>query len=75
MPEAFIPVRQIRRFQRVSGAGQNTVFIIRNQQVVGSNPIPGFSFSTEYVIKIRHIIKLIEADGWFIMTTKGSHRQ
>ncbi len=26
-------------------------------------------------MKIRDIIKVIEADGWFIVTTKGSHRQ
>jgi len=26
-------------------------------------------------MKIRDIIKLIEEDGWFIVDTKGSHRQ
>jgi len=26
-------------------------------------------------MKIRDVIKLIEADGWFLVTTKGSHRQ
>ncbi|MCB4790796.1 MAG: type II toxin-antitoxin system HicA family toxin [Elusimicrobia bacterium] len=26
-------------------------------------------------MKIRDIIKLIEADGWYIVKTKGSHRQ
>ena len=26
-------------------------------------------------MKIRDVIKLIEADGWFIITTKRSHRQ
>lgn len=26
-------------------------------------------------MKIRDIIKLIEADGWYQVTTKGSHRQ
>ncbi|MFZ3137402.1 MAG: type II toxin-antitoxin system HicA family toxin [Thermodesulfovibrionales bacterium] len=26
-------------------------------------------------MKIRDIIKLIEADGWYIVDTKGSHRQ
>ena len=26
-------------------------------------------------MKIRQIVKLIEADGWFLMETKGSHRQ
>jgi len=26
-------------------------------------------------MKIRQIIKLIEADGWYLVVTKGSHRQ
>jgi len=26
-------------------------------------------------VKIRDIIKLIEEDGWYLVTTKGSHRQ
>jgi predicted RNA binding protein YcfA (HicA-like mRNA interferase family) len=26
-------------------------------------------------MKVRDIIKLIEADGWYIVMTKGSHRQ
>ncbi|MEI6703485.1 MAG: type II toxin-antitoxin system HicA family toxin [Deltaproteobacteria bacterium] len=26
-------------------------------------------------MKVREIIKIIEADGWYIVTTKGSHRQ
>ncbi|MBN1454357.1 MAG: type II toxin-antitoxin system HicA family toxin [Anaerolineales bacterium] len=26
-------------------------------------------------MKVRDIIKLIEADGWYLVTTKGSHRQ
>lgn len=26
-------------------------------------------------MKVREIIKLIEADGWFIVRTRGSHRQ
>ena len=26
-------------------------------------------------MKIRDIIKLIESDGWYLITTKGSHRQ
>lgn len=25
--------------------------------------------------KIREIIKLIEEDGWYLVVTKGSHRQ
>jgi predicted RNA binding protein YcfA (HicA-like mRNA interferase family) len=26
-------------------------------------------------MKVRDVIKLIEADGWYVITTKGSHRQ
>jgi predicted RNA binding protein YcfA (HicA-like mRNA interferase family) len=26
-------------------------------------------------MKIRDIIKLLESDGWYLVTTKGSHRQ
>ena len=27
------------------------------------------------ILKIREIIKVIEADGWYLVATKGSHRQ
>ena len=26
-------------------------------------------------MKIRDVIKLIESDGWYLVATKGSHRQ
>jgi predicted RNA binding protein YcfA (HicA-like mRNA interferase family) len=26
-------------------------------------------------MKVREVIKLLEADGWYIVATKGSHRQ
>jgi predicted RNA binding protein YcfA (HicA-like mRNA interferase family) len=26
-------------------------------------------------MKVRDIIKLIEADGWYLVVTRGSHRQ
>jgi predicted RNA binding protein YcfA (HicA-like mRNA interferase family) len=26
-------------------------------------------------MKIRDVIKLIEADGWYLVATRGSHRQ
>lgn len=26
-------------------------------------------------MKVRDIIKLIESDGWYLVVTKGSHRQ
>jgi predicted RNA binding protein YcfA (HicA-like mRNA interferase family) len=27
------------------------------------------------ILKVREIIKIIETDGWYIVATKGSHRQ
>ena len=26
-------------------------------------------------MKVRDVVKLIEADGWYLVVTKGSHRQ
>ncbi|GMR18630.1 MAG: type II toxin-antitoxin system HicA family toxin [Gammaproteobacteria bacterium] len=26
-------------------------------------------------MKVKEVLKLIEADGWFLVGTKGSHRQ
>ncbi len=26
-------------------------------------------------MKVREVIKLIEKDGWYLVTTRGSHRQ
>ena len=26
-------------------------------------------------MRVRQIIKMIEADGWYLVATKGSHRQ
>ncbi|MFN8359689.1 MAG: type II toxin-antitoxin system HicA family toxin [Candidatus Kapaibacterium sp.] len=26
-------------------------------------------------MKVKQIIKIVEADGWFLVRTKGSHRQ
>ena len=26
-------------------------------------------------MKVREVIKLLEADGWYLIATKGSHRQ
>jgi len=28
-----------------------------------------------FILKVREIIKMIEADGWYLVATKGSHRQ
>ncbi len=27
------------------------------------------------ILRVREIIKMIEADGWYLVATKGSHRQ
>jgi len=32
-------------------------------------------YSLAELMKVRDIIKLIEANGWYLVTTKGSHRQ
>jgi predicted RNA binding protein YcfA (HicA-like mRNA interferase family) len=29
----------------------------------------------DLILKVRDIIKLIEDDGWYLIVTKGSHRQ
>jgi predicted RNA binding protein YcfA (HicA-like mRNA interferase family) len=29
----------------------------------------------EVRMKVREVIRLIEADGWYLVVTKGSHRQ
>ena len=26
-------------------------------------------------MKVREVVKLVEADGWYLVVTKGSHRQ
>ncbi len=26
-------------------------------------------------MKVREVLKLIESDGWYLVTTEGSHRQ
>ncbi len=31
--------------------------------------------SPHFEMKIRDVIKLIEEDGWYLVRTKGSHRQ
>ncbi len=27
------------------------------------------------ILKVREMIKVIESEGWYLVTTKGSHRQ
>jgi predicted RNA binding protein YcfA (HicA-like mRNA interferase family) len=26
-------------------------------------------------VKVRNVVKMLEKDGWFVVRTKGSHRQ
>jgi predicted RNA binding protein YcfA (HicA-like mRNA interferase family) len=35
----------------------------------------GSSYAKIRRMKVRDVIKLIEADGWYLVVTKGSHRQ
>ncbi|MCX9010111.1 MAG: type II toxin-antitoxin system HicA family toxin [Candidatus Methanoperedens sp.] len=32
-------------------------------------------FSNFFFIKVREIIKLLKADGWYLIASKGSHQQ
>jgi predicted RNA binding protein YcfA (HicA-like mRNA interferase family) len=42
----------------------------------GFSCIPRASLLTGVeTVKVREVIRLIETDGWFLVTTKGSHRQ
>lgn len=31
--------------------------------------------TSELMMKIREVINLLESDGWYLVTTEGSHRQ
>jgi predicted RNA binding protein YcfA (HicA-like mRNA interferase family) len=33
------------------------------------------SFLDDYRVKVRDVIRLIEDDDWFLVATRGSHRQ
>jgi predicted RNA binding protein YcfA (HicA-like mRNA interferase family) len=28
-----------------------------------------------YIVKVREVIRKLEADGWYLVATRGSHRQ
>lgn len=51
--------------------GENNLTEKPNEQVHPRN----INTSGGRILKVREIIKMIEADGWFIVATKGSHRQ
>ncbi len=35
----------------------------------------GFDYATILQVNVRNVIKMVEKDGWFVVRTKGSHRQ
>jgi len=37
--------------------------------------LPAIETWTESLVKVRELIRLIEDDGWFLVRTRGSHRQ
>ncbi len=38
-------------------------------------PYPKGDFRDHSSVKVRDVIRLIEMDGWYLVATKGSHRQ
>jgi|HubBroStandDraft_2_1064218.scaffolds.fasta_scaffold1791273_2 predicted RNA binding protein YcfA (HicA-like mRNA interferase family) len=37
--------------------------------------LAGRSFLDDCCVKVRDVIRLIEGDDWFLVATRGSHRQ
>lgn len=35
----------------------------------------GFDYATILQVNVRDVIKMVEKDGWFVVRTRGSHRQ
>ncbi len=35
----------------------------------------GSNYATILQVNVRDVIKMVEKDGWFVVRTKGSHRQ
>ena len=40
----------------------------------GGSELPGYCVRRESM-KVREVIEFIEADGWYLVATRGSHRQ
>ena len=40
----------------------------------GGSELPGYCVRIESM-KVREVIEFIEADGWYLVATRGSHRQ
>ena len=47
----------------------------RGQSEIGSHHLPAKFAGKWIAMKVRAIIKRIEEDGWYLVVTKGSHRQ
>ena len=49
---------------------------LHNAYTVTISANPGHTSSPDIVkMKVRDVIKMLEADGWLLKNTKGSHRQ
>lgn len=45
-------------------------------QVVWFESVPNLAWRVESAcVKVREVIRMIEEDGWYLIGTKGSHRQ
>jgi predicted RNA binding protein YcfA (HicA-like mRNA interferase family) len=38
-------------------------------------PVPGQKSRRGAVMKVKDVIRLLEGEGWFLVATRGSHRQ
>ena len=49
---------------------------LKNNHNLNSNTIDeSNAYIRGLILKVREIIKMIEEDGWYLVVTKGSHRQ
>jgi predicted RNA binding protein YcfA (HicA-like mRNA interferase family) len=48
---------------------------VRFDKFTGKRYYLNQSYGEQIEMKIRDVVKLIEADGWYMVATKGSHRQ
>jgi predicted RNA binding protein YcfA (HicA-like mRNA interferase family) len=39
------------------------------------SPVPGQKNRRGAVMKVKDVIRLLEGEGWFLVATRGSHRQ
>ena len=49
---------------------------LKNNHNLNSNAVnETVAYNRGLILKVREIIKMIEEDGWYLVVTKGSHRQ